>query len=249
MVDLRFQNKVVLITGAARGIGRAIALAFAKEGAKIVVNHYKSKKEANKLVAEIKKIGPDAIAIRADISEINEIKKLVKESIIKFKGIDIIINNAGIQLPAPINETTEEMWDNTFDINLKGAFFCIKEVLPYMKQKTKGKIINISSIAALVGSLVSVSYGSSKAGVSNMTKTLSRELGKYNITINVVAPGPTDTDLMRNLGKERREILQKETPLGRIATPEDIAKAVLFFASNKADFITGQTLIVDGGRI
>src|SRR3989338_5883455 len=249
MVDLRFQNKVVLITGAARGIGRAIALAFAKEGAKIVVNHYKSKKEANKLVAEIKKIGPDDIAIRADISEINEIKKLVKESIIKFKGIDIIINNAGIQLPAPINETTEEMWDNTFDINLKGAFFCIKEVLPYMKQKTKGKIINISSIAALVGSLVSVSYGSSKAGVSNMTKTLSRELGKYNITINVVAPGPTDTDLMRNLGKERREILQKETPLGRIATPEDIAKAVLFFASNKADFITGQTLIVDGGRI
>ena len=249
MVDLRFQNKVVLITGAARGIGRAIALAFAKEGAKIVVNHYKSKKEANKLVAEIKKIGPDAIAIRADISEINEIKKLVKESIIKFKGIDIIINNAGIQLPAPINETTEEMWDNTFDINLKGAFFCIKEVLPYMKQKTKGKIINISSIAALVGSLVSVSYGSSKAGVSNMTKTLSRELGKYNITINVVAPGPTDTDLMRNLGKERREIIQKETPLGRIATPEDIAKAVLFFASNKADFITGQTLIVDGGRI
>lgn len=246
---MKLHNKVALVTGGARGIGRSVVLEFAKEGATVVINYYSSDKKVANLVKEIKKDGSNVLAVKADISRTKDIKKLVTKTIKEYGKIDILVNNSGIQFPAPTEETTEKMWDATMDTNLKGSYFCIKEVLPHMKKQKSGKIINISSIAAIVGSLVSVPYGASKAGVTNMTKTLARELGKYNITINAVAPGPTDTDLMRNLGKERRRALESETPLGRMASPEDIAKAVLFFASSDSDFITGQTLVVDGGRI
>lgn len=246
---MKLQNKVALITGGGKGIGKAISLLFAQEGAKVIVNYSTSKQEADQVVQEIEKLGATAMSIQADVSVFQEVDTMITQVIERFGTIDVLVNNAGILISSPFEETTEQIWDTTIDTNLKGAFLCIKAVLPYLKKQNHGKVVSISSMVAFVGSLVSVPYGVSKAGIVNMTKTLSKELGKYNITINSVAPGPTDTDLLKSLNMELREKLKRETPLGRVAEPEDIAKAVLFFASSDSDFITGQTLIVDGGRI
>lgn len=246
---MKLQNRIALVTGAGKGIGKSIALLLAREGARVIVNYSSSEEKAAMVAKEIKTMGLSVLTIKADISSIDDIKKMVGKAVAEFGNIDILVNNAGVQLPSQIETTTELMWDSTIDTNLKGAFFCIQAVLPYMKKSGYGKIINISSMAAFVGSMISVPYGVSKAGIVNMTKTLSKELGKYHITINSVAPGPTNTDLLKSLGSEIFEKLRKETPMGRVAEPEDIARAVLFFASSDSDFITGQTLVVDGGRI
>src|SRR3989338_5647252 len=202
---MKFKDKVVLITGGAKGIGKAIVLEFDKQGANIIINYCSSEKEAKNLVDEVNKIGSSAIAIRADVAKPSEISQLIQQSIAKYGRVDILINNSGVQFPASPEDTTEEIWDKTIDINLKGMFFCIREVLPYMKKQGSGKIINISSMTAFVGSLVSVPYGVSKAGIVNMTKTLSKDLGKFNITVNSVAPGPTNTDLLHNLDQNIKD--------------------------------------------
>ncbi|MFH1751480.1 MAG: glucose 1-dehydrogenase [archaeon] len=245
---MRLENKVALVTGGAVGIGKAIALLFAREGANVVITYFKHEKEAIETVNQIKELGRNSLAIKFDAK--NSFTETVNKTIEEFKKIDILVNNAGIIIPKPFEETTQEIWNQTIHVNLTTVNNCIKEVVPFMKKQNSGKIVNISSIAGIVGSLSSVPYAASKAGVDAITKTLSKGLGKYNIQINSIAPGAVKTSLLlNNYNQEIIDKMASETPLGRVAEPEDIAKVALFFASTESDFVTGQTLIVDGGRI
>ncbi|MDD4352422.1 MAG: 3-oxoacyl-ACP reductase FabG [Candidatus Gracilibacteria bacterium] len=247
---MRLKDKVALITGASKGIGKATALLFAREGAIVIVNYFSSEKEAFAVVEKIKENKGTAIAIKCDVSKVAEVNKMVQQILNQFKRIDILVNNAGVLIPKSFDETDIETWNKTIESNLLGTYNCLKAVSKEMKKQKSGKIVNVSSIAAIVGSLTSVPYAASKAGINAITKTLAPELGKFNITINSVAPGPVDTDLMKgNYSQAMIDKLAGETPLGRIALPEDIARAILFFSSEDSDFVNGQTLIVDGGRI
>ncbi len=247
---MRLENKIAIVTGASRGIGRATALLLAKERARVVVNYRSSQSDAFSVVDEIKKNGSEAIAIKCDVSKAEEVDRMIREALTAFGRIDILVNNAGILVPKSFDETTDEIWDQTIDSNLRGTFNCIKAVSKQMKKQKYGKIVNVSSISAIVGSLTSAPYSVSKAGIDALTRTLAAEFGKFSITINSVAPGPVDTDLLAAIySQELIGRMVDQTPMGRIATPEDIAKAILFFCSDDSDFVNGQTLIVDGGRI
>lgn len=242
-------NKVALVTGGAKGIGRAVALELARNGAKVAINYNTSEKEAKEVSKEIEKLGGKYFLIKADVSKLQEVKKMVEKVAEKFGKIDILVNNSGVIEQVKFEDMSEEIMNKMIDTNLKGTAYCIKAVLPYMKKQGNGKIVNISSIAGIAGSMVNAMYGAAKAGVINMTKTLSRELAEYKINVNSVAPGVTKTDMISEIDEEIIDKYSKETPMKRIAEPEDVAKAVLFFASSQSDFITGQNLIVDGGRL
>ncbi len=243
------KNKVALITGGSRGIGKATALEFARNGAKIAINYNNSEKEAKEVADEIEKLGSETIIVKADISKSEEVKNMINEITRKFGRIDILVNNAGVIEEVGFEDMNEKSFRRMLAVNLKGVFNCVKSVLPFMKKQGGGKIINISSIAGIAGSRVNSAYGAAKAGVINMTKTLSREFADYKINVNAIAPGVVRTEMIDDISKEIIDKYSKETPLGRIAEPEDIARAVLFFASPLSDFITGQVLIVDGGRL
>lgn len=245
---MKLENKVAIVTGSSRGIGRAAAILFAQEGARVVVN-YKDDVDAAQEVVD--SIGHEnALLVQADVSQEDDVKRLVSTTLERFGRIDILVNNAGILIPKPFDEITRDIWDRTLNSNALGAYHCIRAVSGEMKKQKYGKIVNVTSIASIVGSLTSAAYAVSKAGVDALTKTLASELGKYTITINSVAPGPVHTDLLHEIySKELIDKLEKETPMGRIASPEDIARVLLFFASDDSRFVNGQTLIVDGGRI
>ncbi len=236
--------KTAVVTGSSRGIGRAIALQLARDGMNVVVNYREDKKGAEETVNEIKKLGKDAIAIAADISKPEEVKAMIKATASKFGGIDVLVNNAGINRKFSIDELSLEEWKEMIDINLNGAFYCSKEALSYLKQ-SKGCIVNISSMNAIKGSTRNAHYGTSKAGLIGLTKSLARELAKFGIRVNAVAPGYVMTDLI----KGREEELAKDVPLGRIAKPEEIANVVSFLASDKASYITGEVICANGGFI
>lgn len=243
---MKLKDKVAIVTGGSRGIGRAIALLFAGEGASVVITYKKSEDEAKKVVKEIEGSGSKGLAMQYEAGR--NFDEVVEKTVKAFGRVDILVNSAGILIAKPFEETTPEIWNETISVNLTAVNECILKTLPHIPDG--GKIVNISSIAGIVGSVSSVPYAASKAGVDAITKTLSKSLGKRGITINSIAPGPVRTDLMReNLSPELIEKLTQETPMGRVAEPEDIAKAALFFASSDSNFITGQTLIVDGGRI
>ena len=246
---MKLKNKVALITGASRGIGKATALLFAKEGAKIVVNYVKAKKEADDVVNQIKALGSEAIAVQCDVSQENQVKSMVEKTTQKFGRIDILVNNAGIVDEQELSELNFKHWERTLHTNLIGTFLTCKEVVSYMKKQKSGKIINIASIRGLdhAGRVGVLDYSASKAGVINLTKTLARELGP-EITVNSISPGWTKTEMNMGLQKDFVKEETKNIPLKRFAKPEEIAKAVLFLASPDADYITGQNLIVDGGR-
>ncbi len=246
---MRLKGKVALITGAGRGIGRATAKLFAQEGAKVVINYNKSDKEASTLAEEIRKQGGDVLLFKADISKSDEVKNMVQKTIEKFGRIDILVNNAGIIFPAKFLETTEEIWDKTMDINMKGAFLCSKEVAPIMLNQKKGKIVNISSICGLAerSALRNTAYVVSKDGIIGLTRSLAVNFGP-KINVNTIAPGLTDTDMAALLGPDRVKFGIEESILKRIGKPEDIANAALFLASDESDFITGEVLTVSGGR-
>ncbi len=248
-MQMRLQGKVALITGASRGIGRSMAKLFAKEGAKVVINYNKSEKEASTLEEEIKSQGGDAIIIKADVSNVEEVKKLVRTTVEKFGTIDILVNNAGIILPAAFLDCTDEVWDKTMDINLKGAFLCSKEVAPIMLDQNKGKIINISSASGLAerSAVGNTPYAVSKAGIIGLTRSLAVNLGP-NINVNAICPGLTETDMAASLKPERRRKPIEETIVKRIGKPNEIAYAALFLASDESDFITAEILTVAGGR-
>lgn len=246
--NMRLKNKIALITGSSRGIGKATALLFAKEGAKIVVNYFSSEKEAFAIVDEIKKIGSEAIAIKCDISKENEVIEMINQTTETFGGIDILVNNAGIVYDVPLFKKSVEQWKRTLDVNLLGNFLCSKYASEQMLKKTGGKIINISSTNAINSfSPDAINYDASKAGVITLTKDFAKELAP-KIQVNAIAPGWVDTDMNKDLPKEFVEDETRKIYLKRFALPEEIAKAILFFASDEASYITGSILVVDGGH-
>lgn len=244
----KLENKVAIVTGSSRGIGKATALLFAKEGAKVVVNYSKSENEANAVVNEIKKLGSDATAIKCDVSKEEQVKQMIEKTIKKFGRIDILVNNAGIVFDVPFAERTVEQWKRTLEVNLIGVFLCSKYAAPYMK-KQGGKIVNISSNNGLdVPSPTSIDYNASKAGIVILTKDLAKELAP-TIQVNSVAPGWVDTEMNKNIPKDFIKEEIKKISLKRFAKPEEIAKVILFLASDDASYMTGSILKVDGGYL
>ncbi|MEW9076967.1 3-oxoacyl-[acyl-carrier-protein] reductase [Terrisporobacter glycolicus] len=241
------QGKCAVITGASRGIGREIALKYAKEGASIVLNYRNSETEALKLKEELDKLGSDTLIIKANVSNFEEAEKLIKEAKETFGRVDILVNNAGITKDNLIMRMKEEDFDSVIDVNLKGAFNCLKAVTPIMVRQKSGKIINMSSVVGVIGNAGQVNYCASKAGLIGMTKSLAREIGGKNINVNAIAPGFIDTDMTKVLSEDQKKNIMSQVPLKRLGQAEDIANLALFLASNQSDYITGQVIHVDGG--
>ncbi|MHC2995349.1 MAG: 3-oxoacyl-[acyl-carrier-protein] reductase [Candidatus Atribacteria bacterium] len=243
-------GKVALITGSARGIGKAIALELANHGANIVINDILTENEINKTLEEVKQSSNKAIGIRADITKLDEVESMVKEIINKFGKVDILINNAGITRDSLLIRMKEEDWDAVININLKGTFNCSKAVAKYMmRQKKGGKIVNISSVIGLIGNVGQTNYAASKAGIIGLTKSMAKELALRNINVNAIAPGFIETDMTKKLPEKVRQDLQQQIPLKRLGIVEDVAKAVYFLVSDAANYITGQVINVDGGMV
>jgi 3-oxoacyl-[acyl-carrier protein] reductase len=243
------QGKVALVTGASRGIGRAIALELARQGAKVAVNYAGSEAKANEVVEEIKKMGQEAVAIQADVSSDEAVERMVKTVLEQFSRIDILVNNAGITRDNLLMRMKEEEWDQVINTNLKGVFHCIKAVTRPMMKQRYGRIVNIASIVGISGNPGQANYVAAKAGVIGLTKTAARELASRNITVNAVAPGFITTDMTDSLSDELKAEMLKQIPLARFGEPEDIAKVVAFLVSDAASYMTGQTLRVDGGMV
>ena len=241
------KNQTVFITGASHGIGKEIARTFSKDNYRMVLNYFNSKKEAEKLEKELKSHGVDALAIHGDVSNSSDVKNMIKKANDFLGHIDILVNNAGIALTKLLIDTTEKEWDEVFKVNIKGIFNCCKEVLPQMIRRKSGKIINISSILGIVGGSLEVTYSASKAAIIGFTKALSKEVGPSNITVNCVAPGLINTKMNKSLTENDINSLKDSTPLARIGSSQDVANVVLFLASEKANFITGEVIKVDGG--
>ncbi|MCK5586589.1 glucose 1-dehydrogenase [Candidatus Bipolaricaulota bacterium] len=247
---MRFEHKTVLVTGGGRGIGRAIAIGFAREGASVALNaaHLSSAEEA----AEIARgFGGNVMAIEADVADENEVNTMVDRVVAEFGSLDILVNNAGVSQPlVPLIEQEAADFDRTIAINLRGTYLCCKAAAKGMVERGSGNIVNIASITAHTGPPMRTAYASSKAAVVNLTMALAVELGKHNINVNSISPGYVVTDLVKNFinqGKINEEAILRRTPLGRMSTTEDIAKAALFLASADAGNITGADLLVDAG--
>jgi 3-oxoacyl-[acyl-carrier protein] reductase len=247
--DLR--GKVAIVTGASSGIGRATALALARNGAAVVVNYHKNEKGAEETVADVQAMRRNALAVCADVSQRVDVLRMVGETVDNFGGVDILVNNAGsIVKLAGIEDCSDEVWDAVMGVNLKGVFLCSQAVIPYMKEKRAGRIINISSLAAKHGGRGgALPYSAAKAAVNAFTKGLASELGQFNITVNAIAPGIILTPFHDQFSRpERLQEVIRATPLGRAGGPEEVAEFVAFLSSDEAGFITGEVLGIDGGR-
>ncbi len=242
-------NKVALVTGGASGIGRTIALELAKQGARVVINYNSSEKEAASLVQEIKDFGGQAISIKANVSNFEQAKLLIKEILAKYDKLHIVINNAGITNDALILRMKEEQFDNVLNINLKGVWNICKHAAKPLLKSGYGRIINISSVSGILGNAGQSNYSASKAGVIGLTKALAREFSSRGVTVNAVAPGFIETKMTEKINPELSEAWKKQIPLKRFGLAIDVAYAVCFLASEKASYITGHTLTVDGGIV
>jgi 3-oxoacyl-[acyl-carrier protein] reductase len=240
-------ERVALVTGASRGIGRAIALALAREGATVIVNYATRRETAEAVVNAITAQGGRAVAIAADVADAGQVEAMFKEVLGKFGRIDILVNNAGITRDNLLLRMKDADWEQVINTNLKGAFLCARAAAKAMLKQRWGRIINISSVVGLTGNAGQVNYASAKAGLIGLTKSLARELASRQITVNAVAPGFIETDMTKELAAEVRQAMLGSIPLGRFGQPEDVAEAVVFLASEKASYITGQVLVVDGG--
>jgi len=244
----QLKDKVAIITGASRGIGRSLAEELAQSGAKVIINYANSAEKAREVVATIVQKGGEAVAIQADVSKIKEVERLFTESLHHFGKIDILVNNAGVMHTIPLSDVTEEEFDLHFSINVKGTYFACQQALKHMEPN--GKIVNFStSVAGMMFPGYSL-YAATKGAVEQITRQLSKEFGQKNITINTVSPGPTNTELFMN-GKspEQLENLKRLNAFGRFGETEDIAKVVAFLVSDDARWITGQTIRVNGGMV
>jgi len=246
---MKLKDKIALVTGSSRGIGRAVALAYAEEGAKVVVNYTSNEKAAKEVVEAINKMDSQAIAVKADVAKKPETERLVQAGIDQFGRIDILVNNAGFGRPAMMLKMEEDEWDQVIDIHLKGAFLCSQAAGRHMKEQKSGKIINVSSVAGLVGTVGQINYSAAKGGVLSMTKSMARELARYNVCVNVISLGIVATDMSEKIRTDEKlsEIYMNRILLKRFAEPEDISPAFVFFASDESNYITGQLLCVDGG--
>lgn len=241
------KNKIALITGAGRGIGRAIAIALAKEGAEVVINYNGSEERAKEVKQTIEENGGKASMYKCNVSDFAACEAMIKDIVKEYGHLDILVNNAGITKDGLIMKMKEEDFDSVLNVNLKGTFNTIRHSARQMLKQRSGKIINISSVSGILGNVGQANYAASKAGVIGLTKTMARELGSRGITVNAIAPGFVDTEMTEVLSKEIRENACKQIILGRFGKPEDIANTAVFLASDKADYITGQVISVDGG--
>jgi 3-oxoacyl-[acyl-carrier protein] reductase len=242
------KGKTAIITGSGRGIGKAIALAMAQQGANIVVNDV-NMESAQQVVAEIEAMGRQAIAVKADVTAEDQVEAMIQSCIQRFGKLDILVNNAGIIQTVPVTEIDGKDWDRVMEVNLKGVFLCCKAALQPMKAQRSGKIVNIASVAGKRGGglLGNSCYSASKGGVIAFTKSIARESGPFGINVNAITPAFTDTDMTRSIDPEKKEIIIKMLPLGRVGQPEDIAGAVCFLSSGMSDYMTGEIMDVDGG--
>jgi len=245
---LDLKGKVAIVTGAARGIGKSIAIKLGLAGANVVIADVEEE-IAKSTAREISQKGSEAIPVRVDVSSLSSVEEMVKKTLDKFGRIDILVNNAGVTRDALVMRMKEEDWDLVLDVNLKGAFNCIKVVSPIMVKQRSGKIVNIASIVGIVGNAGQANYAASKGGLIALTKTCAKELASRQINVNAVAPGFIETSMTERLPAEVKERLSSQIPFGKIGKPEDVASAVLFLVSEEADYITGEVVKVDGGMV
>jgi 3-oxoacyl-[acyl-carrier protein] reductase len=246
---MRFEGKVAIVTGGARGIGRGIALRLAREGARVVVNYLSNQAAAEEVVGQIQAAGGEAMAVQGDVGNMAAAQALCDRAREAYGRIDVLVNNAGTTRDTLIMRMTEEDWDIVIDTNLKGAFNCIKAASRPMMKQRYGRIVNVTSVAGLDGNPGQANYASAKAGLVGLTKTVAKELGSRGITCNAVAPGFVHTDLTASVPGDLVQLAIERAPLGRAGTAEDIAAAVAFLAADEASFVTGQVLAVDGGLL
>ncbi|MFT8317167.1 MAG: 3-oxoacyl-[acyl-carrier-protein] reductase [Sporolactobacillus sp.] len=244
---MSLQGQVAFVTGASRGIGRAIALELARQGASIAVNYSGNQASAEETAAEIRKLGSEAIICQGDVSQESDVQSMCKGALEKFGHVDILVNNAGITRDGLLLRMKPEDWDAVINVNLKGVFLMTKAFLRPMIRQRKGKIINIASVVGILGNAGQANYVAAKAGVIGLTKTTAREAASRGITANAVAPGFITTDMSAKLGEDIKEKMMADIPLGRLGRPEDVAVVVGFLASPASDYMTGQILSVDGG--
>ena len=244
---MNLSNRVAIVTGSGRGIGRAIALKLAEVGATVVVNDIGKAEPVNSVVEEIKAINGQGLAIMADVSSASDVDSMVKTTINTYGKIDILVNNAGIARDQLVMRMSDEEWDSVLNVNLKGVFLCTRAVLRHMVKQRWGRIINIASIVGIVGNPGQANYASAKAGIIGLTRTIAKEVASRHITVNAIAPGFIDTEMTQRLAEDWKQELKKRIPLGYLGSPRDVAEAVAFLASEEARYITGQVLNVDGG--
>jgi len=242
-----FQDRVALVTGASRGIGKQIAINLAKGGAKVVVNYAGSKEKAEEVVATIKEMGAEAMAYQCDVADFAQVEKMIADVVAQYGKVDILVNNAGITRDNLLLKMTEADFDAVIDTNLKGAFNTIKCLTKQMMKQRYGRIINLSSVSGVMGNAGQANYSASKAGIIGLTKSVARELASRNITVNAIAPGFIETDMTDVLDEKVKEAMMAQIPAKRLGQTEDIAHAVDFLASEQASYITGQVLNVNGG--
>jgi len=245
---MRFKDKVALITGGAGGIGRAIALAFAREGADIVIADV-NQEEAEKTAGDIEALGRKSLPIPMDVTNYAKVEEALNKILDKFGKVDILVNNAGITKDGLLLRMNEADWDAVIDVNLKGTFNCTKAVSKAMIKQHSGKIINIASIIGIIGNAGQANYSASKAGIIALTKTAAKELASRNINVNAVAPGFIQTEMTARLSEDIKQKMKEAIPLNKFGSPDDVAAVCLFLASEAANYITGQTIVVDGGMV
>lgn len=241
------ENKIAIVTGASRGIGREIALHLANEGAYVIVNYSGSEQAAKEVLNEIEANGGKGEIYKCDVSNLDEVKTFIDDVVSRNKSIDILVNNAGITKDNLILKMTEEEFDSVMNVNLKGAFNTVKSSVKYMLKQRSGKIINITSVSGIMGNVGQVNYSSAKAALIGMTKTLAKELASRGINVNAVAPGFIRTDMTDKLSDELIKKVEDTIPLRKLGDPKDVAEMVVFLASSKSNYITGQVIQVDGG--
>lgn len=244
---MSLSGKTALITGASRGIGRAVAYKLAQSGANVAVNYSGNEEKARETAQEIEKLGVRSCVIQADVKDNAAVRRMMEEVVDTFGKIDILVNNAGITKDNLLLRMKEDDWDHVIDTNLKGVYHCLKAAARYMTRQRYGKIVNMASVVGLTGNPGQANYVAAKAGVIGLTKAAARELARRHITVNAVAPGFIETEMTEKLSPEIRQDMLKQIPLNRLGQPEDVAHLVAFLVSPESDYITGQTFSVDGG--
>lgn len=246
---MTLQHKTAIVTGGSRGIGRAICLQLAQQGANVVINYSGSEQKAREVAEQVEALGVKALVIQANVADVSQVDQMIKQTLETFGSIDILVNNAGITRDNLLMRMKETEWDDVMDTNLKGVFLCTKAVTRQMMKQRAGRIINISSIVGVSGNAGQANYVAAKAGVIGFTKTVAQELASRNVLVNAVAPGFITTEMTDALPEGVKEAMLKQIPLARLGQPEDVAKTVAFFASDAANYITGQVIHVDGGLV
>jgi 3-oxoacyl-[acyl-carrier protein] reductase len=246
---MKLAGKAAVVTGSSRGIGRSVALAYGKEGADVLVNFTSNESAALEVVEELRSMGRKSVAVRADVSSKSDVESMMEAAKENFGRLDILVNNAGFTRPAMLHKMSEEHWDAVVDAHLKGPFLCIQAAFKYFKEQKYGKIINVSSVAGLVGTVGQVNYSAAKGGILSFTKSVARELARYNVCANVISLGIVATDMSKVIREDEKlaDIYMNRILLKRFAEANDISPSFVFFASPESDYVTGQILCVDGG--